>query len=261
MPIAPKRMPFFNHIDELRRRLMVVVSVLAVAAVGLYFFTQPIFDWLVAPVLPSLGEAEITSLRVFDPMMVRFKVALWAAIVLTSPVTIWHTLSFFLPALKPKEQKWFVGTFVSMIALFLVGVAMCYVMILPASFSWLIDQAGGMMTFQAQATDLITVISYFLIGFGVAFQTPVIVFYLTYFGVVPYAKLRENWRVIWVVIVVVASMITPDWSPVSMAALSGAMIILYEMSMLLVRILMAKKIAAQRAADAEFDDDEDDDES
>ena len=262
MPIAPKRMPFFGHIAELRRRLVIVAAVLVTAAVGLYFLADPIFNWLVAPVSDALGDRPIIALRAFDPMMVRFKVALWAAIVLTSPVIIWQTLSFFLPALKPKEQKWFVGTFVAAVALFLIGVGFCYWLILPASFAWLVDQSGSIMEFQAQATDLITVIAYFLIGFGVAFETPVVVFYLTYFGVISYAKLRKNWRVVWVVIVIVASMITPDWSPVSMGALSAAMVVLYEGSMLLVRVLLAKKIAEQRAADAESDSqDEDDDES
>lgn len=261
MPIAPKRMPFFGHIAELRKRLVIVASVLVVTAIGLYFVADPIFNLLVDPVRAALGDRPIIALRAFDPMMVRFKVALWAAIVLTSPVTIWQTLSFFLPALKPKEQKWFIGTFVAAVVLFLIGVAFCYFIILPASFAWLIGQAGSIMAFQAQATDIMTVVAYFLIGFGVAFETPVVVFYLTYFGVIPYAKLRENWRVVWVVIVIVASMITPDWSPVSMGALSAAMIILYEGSMLLVRVLLAKKIKAQRAADAEFDDDSDDDES
>lgn len=258
MPIAPKRMPFFGHIAELRRRITIVVSVLFVAAIALYFFADPIYNWLIDPVRAALGDRPVIALRAFDPMMVRFKVALWAAIVLTSPVTIWQTLSFFLPALKPKEQKWFLGTFVSAVLLFLIGVAFCYIIILPASFEWLINQSGSIMQFQAQATDIMTVIAYFLIGFGVAFETPIIVFYLTYFGVIPYAKLRKNWRVVWVVIVFVASMITPDWSPVSMTALSVAMIALYEISMLMVRVLMAKRIAAQRTADEEFDDDEDD---
>ncbi len=254
MPIAPKRMSFFSHIAELRRRLVIVASVLVVSAVGLYFLADPIFNVLIEPVRAALGERPIIALRAFDPMMVRFKVALWASLVLTSPVTIWQTMSFFLPALRPKEQKWFLGTFIATVALFLAGVAFCYFVILPASFEWLVDQSGNIMEYQAQATDIITVIAYFLIGFGVAFETPVIVFYLTYFGVVPYAKLRQNWRIVWIVIIVVAAMITPDWSPVSMGFLSAAMIGLYEISMLLVRIMMAKKIKAQRAADAELED-------
>ena len=90
---------------------------------------------------------------------------------------------------------------------------------------------------------------WFLAGFGMAFEVPVIVFYLVYFNVVPYATLRKNWRTVWVVIVVAASMITPDWNPWSMAALSASMVALFEASMLLVRIMLARKIKAQRLAE------------
>jgi sec-independent protein translocase protein TatC len=244
-------MPFMGHIGELRKRLTVVIAVVSVTTVAMYFFADPIYAFLIGPVKDALGDRPVVALRVLDPMMVRFKVALWAGVVLASPVIIWQTLSFFLPALKAKEQKWFMATFVAMLVLFVVGASLCYVVILPPSFAWLIGQSGSIMEFQAVATDLVTVVSYFILGFGVAFQLPVIVFYLVYFGVVPYAKLRENWRVVWVVIVIAAAMITPDWSPVSMGALSLAMVGLYELSMLLVRVVLAKKIAAQKLADVE----------
>jgi len=255
MPIAAKRMPFMGHIGELRKRLTIIVVVLSVTTVAMYFFADPIYAFLIAPVKNALGDRPVIALRVLDPMMVRFKVAIWAGVIIASPVLIWQVLSFFLPALKPKEQKWFMATFVSALVLFVAGAAFCYTVILPPSFAWLVDQSGSIMEFQAVATDLVTVVSYFILGFGVAFQTPVIVFYLVYFGVVPYATLRKNWRVVWVAVVVAAAMITPDWSPVSMGALAGAMLGLYELSMLLVRVVLRKKIEAQKAADVDLDDD------
>jgi len=254
MPIAAKRMPFMGHIGELRKRLTIVVAVLSVTTVSMYFFADPIYAFLIGPVKDALGDRPVVALRVLDPMMVRFKVAIWAGVIIASPVIIWQVLSFFLPALKPKEQKWFMVTFLAAIVLFIAGAAFCYTVILPPSFEWLVGQAGSIMEFQAVATDLVTVVSYFILGFGVAFQTPVIVFYLVYFGVVPYAKLRKNWRIVWVAVVIAAAMITPDWSPVSMGALAGAMLGLYELSMLLVRVVLRKKILAQKAADADLDD-------
>ena len=77
------------------------------------------------------------------------------------------------------------------------------------------------------------------------------VFYLVYFGVVPYKKLRESWRIIYVTITILAAMITPDWSPVSMGALAIAMVVLYELSMLACRVVLGKKIKAQRLAASE----------
>jgi sec-independent protein translocase protein TatC len=69
-----------------------------------------------------------------------------------------------------------------------------------------------------------------------------------YFGVIPYRVLRENWRVVYVTVTVVAAMITPDWSPVSMLSLAAAMIALYELSMLTVRVVLSRRIKARDEA-------------
>lgn len=250
-------MPFLKHLDELRKRLFVLVAVLSVAVVVLYFFTEPIYRFVLAPVWPILKGAKPIAIGVLDPMTVKFGLALWSAVVVCSPLIGWELMAFLLPALKPKERKWVMPTFLSMVVLFAAGVALCYVVILPASFMWLADQAGTVMAFTPTAGDMLTVVEFFLLGFGIAFQTPIIVFYLVFFGVIPYATLRSNWRIIYVTIVILAAMITPDWSPVSMGALSLAMIALYELSMVACRMMLARRIKAQKAAEEE-DDAEDD---
>lgn len=244
-------MPFMSHIGELRNRLFVVFAALSIATVVAYFFTNQIFTFLLAPILPILNGGIPVSLSFLDPMTVRFALAFWTAVVVCSPLISWQVLAFLMPALRPKERKWALPTFAAMVVLFIAGVAMCYIIILPASFQWLADQSGTIMKFMPQAGDTVTVVEFFLLGFGIAFQTPVIVFYLVYFGVVPYKKLRESWRIIYVTITILAAMITPDWSPVSMGALAIAMVVLYELSMLACRVVLAKKIKAQAEADSE----------
>jgi len=251
MPIGPARMPFLLHLDELRKRMFVVVAVLSVAMIALYFFTEPIYRFMVAPVWSILQGNKPIVIGVLDAMTVKFGLAFWASVVLCSPLIAWQLMAFLLPALRPSERKWVLPTFLATVVLFAGGVAFCYYLILPASFAWLADQSGTIMAFMPTAGDLLTVVEFFLLGFGIAFQTPVVVFYLVYFGVVPYAKLRSNWRIIYVTVVILASMITPDWSPVSMGALSIAMIVLYELSMLLCRIMLARRIKAQNAAEEE----------
>jgi sec-independent protein translocase protein TatC len=251
MPIGPARMPLLKHLDELRKRIFVLVAVLFVAVIVLYFFTEPIYAFVVAPVVSILKGAKPITIGVLDPMMVKFGLAFWSAIVLCSPLISWELLAFLLPALKPKERKWVIPTFLAMVVLFVSGVVFCYYIILPASFAWLAAQAGGIMTFMPTAGDLLVVVEFFLLGFGICFETPVVVFYLVYFGVVPYAKLRANWRIIYVSITIIAAMITPDWSPVSMGALSAAMVVLYELSMLACRVVLGRKIKAQIAAEEE----------
>jgi sec-independent protein translocase protein TatC len=251
MPIGPARMPFLKHLDELRKRIFLLFGVLSVGTIAAYFFTDPIYRFVLAPVWPILKGGQPVALGVLDPMMVRFGLSFWSAIVICSPVIAWQIMGFLLPALKPTERKWVVPTFIAMVVLFAAGVVLCYIVILPASFAWLADQSGTIMKFMPQAGDMLQVVEFFLLGFGVAFQVPVIVFYLVYFGVVPYRVLRGNWRFIYVGITVAAAMITPDWSPVSMGALAIAMVILYELSLLACRIFLARRIKKQNAPDDE----------
>ena len=94
-----------------------------------------------------------------------------------------------------------------------------------------------------------------LLGFGIGFELPVIVFYLVIFNIVPYAKLRASWRVVYVVLMLVASAATPDWSPGTMGGLYLALVVLYEASMLLARVALRKRIAAQKAGELAVDED------
>lgn len=247
-------MPFMGHIAELRKRLVVVFLITGVFAVAGYFFATPIYKFLVAPLQRVLGGEPAVTLRILEAMGIRFKLGLWGGVIAASPVIIWESLAFFLPALKPKERKWFVWTFIAAVVLFLGGAAFCYTLILGPSTQWLAAQNGDIFSYMPTGADLVTVSMYFILGFGAAFEVPVVVFYLVYFQVIPYDKLRKNWRVVWVVLAVAAAMITPDWSPVTMGALAAAMIALFEASMFLVRILLARKIKGQREA---FGDDED----
>lgn len=241
-------MPFLDHVGELRKRLTIVAAVLAVLTIAGYFFTEPIFTFLIAPVAPYLGAGKPLALGFLDAMTLRFGLSFWASIVVSSPLIVWQIAAFFLPALRESERRWVVPTVIAIAGLFILGVVFCYTVILGPAALWLSAQAGTIIDLRPTAQDTLTVVEFLLLGFGIAFQTPVVVFYLVYFGVVPYKVLRENWRFVYVGIVVISSAITPDWSPVTMGALTIAMIILYEISLLLVRVMLRKRIKAREAA-------------
>jgi sec-independent protein translocase protein TatC len=244
-------MPFMSHLRELRKRLTVVVAVVGTLTLVGYFFSDQIYHILIGPIRPIIGDQGSYVFDILEAMSNRFRLALFGAAVVGSPVIVYETLAFFLPALKPKERRWFMWTFVAASLLFLAGVAFCYFFILEPSALWLVEQSGETFELLLRAQSAMTFTMWFLAGFGLAFEVPVVVFYLVYFGVVPYDTLRKNWRIVWVVIALVASMITPDWNPWSMAALSGAMILLFEGSMALVRITLARKIRAQKLAETD----------
>jgi sec-independent protein translocase protein TatC len=254
MPIGPARMPLLSHLNELRKRLTVIVAVLAVATVVAYLFTPQVMQIIVAPVKQFLPQGgKLYFLEPLEAFTVRFTLGFWAALFVTSPIWIWQLMAFLLPALKPKERKFVVPTFFAMVGLFVGGAVFCYFFVLKYSFPWLVQQGGTQMTYLAQAGPMLAVIEFFLLAFGLAFQTPVVVFYLVYFGIVPYQKLRHSWRTVYLVIAVISAGATPDWAPQTMIALAVAMIVLWEGSMLACRLVLRARIKhlASEAAEAE----------
>ena len=252
MPIGPARMPLFDHLGELRMRFVRIVVCLLVAICVFYLATPTIAQFMVQPVIEFMptdeaGNPEWIYRDVFGAFTVRFVIAMWSALVACMPVIIWQVLAFFLPALKPNERKWFIPTFAVATGLFIFGTIFCYLVILHPAFEWLTDQGKGFLTLLPEAREWIDIIIKFEVGFGFAFELPLIVFYLTIFEVVPYAKLRGMWREVYIALLVLSAFITPDASPITMFLLFGAMIGLYEISMLAARLVLGNKIQKQKA--------------
>ena len=250
MPIGPARMPLFDHLGELRMRLVRIVVCLIIGVCVFYFATPTMGQFLMIPIAEYLpkGPDGLPSFMAIDPFeafSTRFKISIWAAIVACSPVILWQLLAFFLPALKPNERKWFIPTFTAAVVLFIVGTVFCYCIILNPAFQWLTDQAMGLGTVTPRMASYVDIIIKFELGFGVAFELPLVIFYLVVFNVVPYKKLRDSWRGIYVGLLVFCAIVTPDASPVTMALMFAALIVLYEVSLLLARIALGRRIKKQ----------------
>ena len=247
MPIGPARMPLFDHLGELRMRLVRIVACLAVAVVVFYMATPTIGQFLLMPIAEFLptdanGFVQTIAIDPFEAFSTRFKISIWVSIVATAPVILWQILAFFLPALKPNERKWFMPTFAAAVVLFIFGTVFCYLIILNPAFQWLTDQAMGLGDALPRMSSYIDTIIKFELAFGFAFELPLVIFYLVIFDVVPYKKLRGSWRVVYVVLMVVSAMATPDASPVTMLLMFAAMVALYEGSLLISRIVLGKRI-------------------
>jgi sec-independent protein translocase protein TatC len=269
-------MPLFDHIGELRRRLTIMIVTVLAASVALFFFAPTLMLFLLRPVADCLTETG-TSISTIDELRtvlntfgalegftLKFKVALVGSIVVCCPVWIWQLLGFFLPALKPNERKWVIPTFFAAVALFITGAVFCYLLILNPAFSWLLWQSRDFSTVIPSAAEFINTILLFEVGFGIAFELPLVVFYLTVFNIVPYKKLRSSWRAVYIVLMIVCAMVTPDANPITMILMFAAMAVLYEGSLFLSRIVLSRRIARQKreedGLDADEDDEDEDDE-
>ncbi len=242
------RMSIGEHFGELRRRLLIVIIVLLIATIVLYIFSPNLIQFLIKPIsqyLPGEDNAQLYVLEPLSGFTLRFKIAFDAAIIATCPVWIWHMFAFFLPALKPNERKWIIPTFFVGLTLFVSGAIFCYCVILDPAFGWLLEQAIGFGTVFPNAKSFVNLILMFELAFGIAFELPLVVFYLLVFRIVPYKKLRSSWRVVYIVMMILCAAITPDGSPVPMTLLFVSMISLYEISLAAARIVLRKRIAAQ----------------
>ena len=236
MPVGPAKMPLLDHLSELRRRLTIIVMCVLVTAVVIYMATPVLIQLLIDPVrefIPDGGRLYVTT--ALGGFTLRFKVSLFFATIVCCPIIIFQVLGFFMPALRPSEQKWVAPTVSALVFLFFFGMTFCYLFILNATFGWMLQQTSDFGTIFANAEDYISIIMMLELGFGAAFELPLLVFYLSIFHIVSYKTFRENWRFIYVGLLIGCAVVTPDASPVTMFLMFGAVVLLYEISLLLAR--------------------------
>ena len=244
----PKSIPFFQHFNELRRRLTQYFAVLII--LSFLFYWEPIHLFLLRDVffrdvIPQLPTGGFALMGIFDAMTFRFTVGVYGALIITLPLLIYHIFAFFAPAVKQGERKWIFPTIAAAGGLFVAGVLFAYFLILPTAVEWLLAQ-HTQYTFEVpQAQPWLAGVSLLLLAFGISFELPLVIFALIGLGIISYPAIRESWRVAYVAIFVAAALITPDRGPVTMVALAIAMLFLYEGGLLAARFILASKVDEQ----------------
>jgi sec-independent protein translocase protein TatC len=248
-------MPFLDHLEELRWRLMWVFGALLVGVgVSFYFLITNddfIIDFLAAPILPYLASGKLT---VFHPAAA-FKIIMNLSFVLgtlfASPVIVWHLWGFLSPALYTHEKKVVIPVLLLAVVLFLAGAALSWFVILPITLKFL---AG------IQAESLQTVYGFseyfgFAIGMtvalGAAFELPTVILLLSMLGIVTPAMLNRFRRFAIVGSIVLAAFITPGGDPFSLMLLTFPLYGLYELSVVLSALVYRWKRRKEKAAEAE----------
>jgi len=231
--LVDKKMSFIEHLEELRRRLIVSFLSVFTGAIICWFFAFRIFRILARP----SGIKRFIYIGPLEPFMVKLKIALWAGLFLAMPIVLYEALAFITPALKKKEKRFIYPLVIGLAVLFISGVVFGYTFIMPVGTRWLLGQAGDVLQPYLTANMYVSFAGWFLMAFGLSFETPMVILLLVKLGVISPQALRRNWRVAYLIILVVAGIITPDWSPITMAIMAIPMMVLYELSVLLARIV------------------------
>jgi Twin arginine targeting (Tat) protein translocase TatC len=222
----------FDHLVELRSRLLRAVAGLMLVFVALLPFANRLYGWLAQPLLDKLPKGgQLIAVEVASPFFAPLKLAFFAAVVVAMPWLLYQAWAFVAPGLYKREKKLALPLLASALALFYTGCAFAYFIVLPAVFAFLarVTPAGvAMMTDINAYLDFVLVI---FLAFGASFELPVALVILVLLGWVTPAQLRE-WRGYAVVgIFVVAAVITPP-DVVSQLLLALPMVALYEAGIL-----------------------------
>lgn len=226
-----------EHLEELRRRLTRIAIIFICGFGACYGFSEYIFNYLRAPILPYLPENDraLHFTGVFEKFMAHVKVSFLAGIILTSPLWLYQVWKFIAPGLYLKEKKFAMSFIVSGVVLFTGGAAFAYYVVLPFAFKFLLQFGGETDKPMITITEYLDFILKFFLAFGATFEMPVILTFLGMMGLIDHKFLAQNRRWAIVIMAVVSAIITPP-DAVSMLALLVPLLVLFEISVLLVRI-------------------------
>ena len=250
-------MPFLDHLEELRWRVLYSLITLIVGAIiGFVLVTEvDLLGLLIAPVEPYLGEnRRLAYLSPTDPFFITLKLALLVGLLLSAPVIVYQVWAFVAPALEREERRAIVPSFYLGLVLFLLGAALAYFAALPVTLKF-------MMSFQTESLEQnLTVGPYLsfvvrmLLAFGLVFEMPIVILVLSVFGIVDPAMLRSKRRHAIVVITILASVITPGDVVLLTLFLMIPLILLYEMSIGLSALVERRRVRLRREAHADAAD-------
>jgi sec-independent protein translocase protein TatC len=251
--LAEQKMSFIEHLEELRRRIIVMFLSLVVAISVGYIFAWNIFGFFKQPAYNAGIPLNLYYQTVLEPFMIRFKIAMYAAIVLALPVILYEIIAFITPALRKKEKRFMYTALFSIIVFFLMGMAFCYYYILPVGIKWLVGQAQGEITPVLMANQYISLVALLLVAVGAAFLTPLVVWLVVRLGIITPQRLHKSWRIAVIVILCFAALITPDWNPITMMLVAVPMFILYEGSIIFAMLGRRGAEKRRREVEAELD--------
>ena len=256
------KMPLLDHLVELRSRLLKSVIALVLAFLVCFFFAEPIYAFLTEPLAAILRERREDPRMIFTALTEVFfryvKVAFLAAAFVTCPVFLTQLWLFVAPGLYKKEQKALAPFLVATPILFFIGGSLVYYVIFPLAAKFLVgfEVLGGEgdldIVLEAKVSEYLSLIMKLIFAFGLCFQLPVLMTLLARVGLATSAGMAAKRKYAIVAVFVVAAVLTPP-DPVSQISLAIPIILLYEVS-----IYMAKLVERKRAKE-EGEDDYDDD--
>ena len=230
------KLPFTVHLEELRLRLIYCLITVGIVFIGVYAVSDGLLDQIRKP----LG-LELVYLAPAEGFFVYIKLSFYIAVMISMPMILYHAWEFVAPGLLEGERR-FTGLFVTFgVIFFAFGAAFCYYVVLPVGLKFLMSYGGEGLKPMISVGNYISFVFMFVIAFGLIFEMPLVIVFLTKMGLTTPEWLAKQRAYIIVGDFVVAAVLTPTPDVVSQLMMAVPMMILFEMGLLASRLLRPKK--------------------
>lgn len=239
-------MTIWEHLGELRRRLVISLAAIALGGVVVFAAWDQVLDWLIEPYCKALrdqGSDQSCNLVITDVLegfRTRIRVAIYGGIALGMPVILWQLWRFVTPALYAKEKRYAVPFVASAVVLFALGAGLAY-WSLQRAIDFLIEVSGEDIETLLRPAPYLSFVVFMMLAFGVGFEFPIVLIFLQLADIVQPAQLAAARRYSVVGIVVLVAVITPSGDPITLGALAVPMYLFYELSIAVGRLLTRRR--------------------
>jgi sec-independent protein translocase protein TatC len=232
---AAGEMSFLDHLEELRWRLVKIAIAVILTSIPCGIFWKRLFDIvMVYPLSMANPKPHLIFTTPVEAVLVSFKIAIGGGVILAAPILFYQIWRFVAPGLYIKERKIVLPmVFISSI-LFIVGILFCYFM-LPLMLKFLTNYAAYRLDPFFKINDYFGFLFKLSLAFGVVFELPVVCFILARMGIINVSFLLKHWRITIVIIAVIAAILSPP-DAFSMMVLAVPLLLLYGISILVVRL-------------------------
>lgn len=243
-------MSFLAHLEELRKRIIWSLVFVAIGFLACWYYAEKIFGYMQRPIMEALARNHMAQTLVYlnptEPFNIYIKVGLIAGIFVASPLVLYQVWAFISPGLYRHEKRYVVPFMFLTVGLFLAGGYFGYRIVYPSALDFLVGygkQFQPMITI-GEYTDLFLVI---IVGLGLIFEMPILVFFLALMGVVSAGWMWRNLRYSILAIFVVAAIITPTTDIMNMCVFAAPMIALYLLSIVIAWFVHPKRRKAKKS--------------
>ena len=248
-----KQSSFIEHLTELRSRLVRSVVYLFIFFAICYFFAENIYSFLLSPYAEAVKDDDVNRRMIFTALHETFitylKVAFFASMFVTSPIILTQIWKFVAPGLYKNEKMALLPYLIATPTLFLLGGMLVYYLVMPLAIKFFLSfetsaSMGGLpIQLEAKVNEYLSLIMRLIFAFGLSFQLPVLLSLLARVGFIDSQYLKKRRKYVIVIIFAVAAILTPP-DPITQIGLGIPLLILYELSILSVKIIEKKKTNA-----------------